>query len=64
MAARLRCMSTRSFIAVILGLLGLGLLGLWYWDTPREYRLLIAAGQRSGQAFQIAQALQQVSERH
>ena len=57
-------MSTRSFIAVILGLLGLGLLGLWYWDTPREYRLLIAAGQRSGQAFQIAQALQQVSERH
>ena len=57
-------MSTRSFIAVILGLLGLGLLGLWYWDTPREYRLFIAAGQRSGQAFQIAQALQQVSERH
>jgi TRAP transporter TAXI family solute receptor len=64
MAARLSSMSTRSFIAVILGLLGLGLLGLWYWDTPREYRLLIAAGQRSGQAFQIAQALQQVSERH
>ena len=57
-------MSTRSFIAVILGLLGLGLLGLWYWDTPREYRLFIAAGQRSGLAFQIAQALQQVSERH
>jgi TRAP transporter TAXI family solute receptor len=57
-------MSTRGFIAVILALLGLGLLGLWYWDTPRGYRLLIAAGQRSGQAFEIAKALQQVAERH
>jgi TRAP transporter TAXI family solute receptor len=57
-------MSTRSFVAVMLALLGLGLLGLWYWDSPREHRLLIAAGQRSGQAFQIAKALQQVAERH
>ncbi|MGB2933214.1 MAG: TAXI family TRAP transporter solute-binding subunit [Methyloceanibacter sp.] len=57
-------MGTRSFIAVILALLGLGLLGLWYWDTPREDRLLIAAGQRSGYAFQIATALKQVTERH
>jgi TRAP transporter TAXI family solute receptor len=57
-------MSTRSFIAVMLALLGLGLFGLWYWDTAREHRLLIAAGQRSGQAFQIAKALQQVTERH
>lgn len=57
-------MGTRSFITVILVLLGLGLLGLWYRDTHREYRLLIAAGQRSGQAFQIATALKQVTERH
>ena len=57
-------MSTRSFIAVMLALLGLGLLGLWSWDSSREHRLLIAAGQRSGQAFQIAKALQQVTERH
>jgi TRAP transporter TAXI family solute receptor len=57
-------MSTRSFVAVMLALLGLGLLGLWFWDNPRDYRLLIAAGQRSGQAFHIAKALQQVAQRH
>jgi TRAP transporter TAXI family solute receptor len=57
-------MGTRSFIAVMLALLGLGLFVLWYWDSSREHRLLIAAGQRSGQAFQIAKALQQVTERH
>jgi len=57
-------MGPRSFIAVILTLLGLGLLGLWYWDGAREYRLLIAAGQRSGYAFQIASALKRVTERH
>jgi hypothetical protein len=53
-------MGPRSFIAIILALLGLGLLGLWYWDTSRDYRLLIAAGQRSGYAFQIASALKLV----
>jgi TRAP transporter TAXI family solute receptor len=57
-------MSTRSFVAVMLALLGLGLLGLWYWDVPREHRVLIAAGQSSGQAFHMAKALQQVAERH
>jgi len=57
-------MGPRSFIAVILALLGLGLLGLWYWDSSREYRLLIAAGQRSGYAFQMARALKLVTERH
>jgi hypothetical protein len=57
-------MSTRSFVAVMLALLGLGLLGLWYWDSTREHRLLIAGGQRSGQAFHIAKALQQVAQRH
>ena len=57
-------LSTRGFIALMLAVLGLGLLGLWYWDTTREYRLLIAAGQRSGQAFAIAKALKQVTERH
>jgi hypothetical protein len=52
-------MGTRIFLAAVIALLCLGLLGLWYWDTPRSYRLLIAAGQRSGQAFQIAEALRQ-----
>jgi len=57
-------MGPRSFIALILALLGVGLLGLWYWDGSREYRLLIAAGQRSGYAFQMARALKLVTERH
>jgi TRAP transporter TAXI family solute receptor len=57
-------MGTRRFIALMLAVLGLGLLGLWYWDTTREYRLLLAAGQRSSQAFAIARALKQVTERH
>jgi TRAP transporter TAXI family solute receptor len=45
-------------------LLCLGLLGLWYWERSREHTLLIAAGQRSSQAFQIAEALQRVTARH
>lgn len=57
-------MGTRSFLATMVALLGLGLLGLWHYDESREYRLAIAAGQRSSQAFQIAKALQAVAHRH
>ena len=57
-------MGTRSFLALMAAALCLGLVGLWYLDTSREYRLAIAAGQRSGQAFQIATALQEVTHRH
>jgi len=57
-------LGTRGFIALILAVLALGLLGLWYWDASRQYRLLLAAGQSSGQAFAIAKALKQVTERH
>lgn len=57
-------MGTRSFLALMAAALCLGLFGLWYLDTSREYRLAIAAGQSSGQAFQIAKALQEVTHRH
>jgi TRAP-type uncharacterized transport system substrate-binding protein len=57
-------MGTRSFLALMVAALCLGLLLLWYFDTSRKYRLSIAAGQRSGQAFQIAEALQEVTARH
>ena len=57
-------MGTRSFLALMVAALCLGLLFLWYFDTSRKYRLSIAAGQRSGQAFQIAEALQEVTARH
>jgi TRAP transporter TAXI family solute receptor len=54
----------RSFILLILAVLCLGLAGLWYWQSTREYTLLVAAGQRSSQAFQLANALRQVVARH
>jgi hypothetical protein len=57
-------MGTRSFLALMVVALCLGLLALWYFDTSRHYRLAIAAGQRTGQAFQIAKALQEVTHRH
>lgn len=57
-------MGTRSFVLLMLALLGLGLSGLWYWQSGREYTLLVAGGQRSGQAYQIADAIRQVVGRH
>ncbi|MHA1134659.1 MAG: TAXI family TRAP transporter solute-binding subunit [Alphaproteobacteria bacterium] len=57
-------MGTRSFVLVMIALLGLALAGLWYWQTSREYTLLVAAGQKSSQAFQVADALRKVITRH
>jgi hypothetical protein len=37
-------MGARSFIAATLTILGLSLFALWYSDSTREHRLLIAAG--------------------
>lgn len=57
-------MGPRSVIVLIVALLCLGLVGLWYWQSTREYTLLMAAGQRSSQAFKVAEALRQVVARH
>lgn len=57
-------MSPRRFVLLIVAVLCLGLGGLWYAQTTREYTLLVAAGQRSSQAFQLAEALRQVVARH
>jgi TRAP transporter TAXI family solute receptor len=55
---------TRSFVLGIIALLGLALAGLWYWNASREHTLLVAAGQKSSQAFQVAEALRKVISRH
>ena len=57
-------MSSRRFITLIVAVLCLGLVGLWYAQSSREYTLLVAAGQRSSQAFQLAEAFRQVAGRH
>lgn len=57
-------MGQRSVILLIIAVLCLGVVGLWYWQSSREYTLLVAAGQRSSQAFQIAEALRKVVTRH
>ena len=57
-------MGTRSFVLVVIAALGLALAGLWYWHASREHTLLVAAGQKSSQAFQIAEALRKVIGRH
>lgn len=48
----------------MLTLLAAGLFALWYAGQSQEYRLAIAAGHRSGQAFQIMSAIQTVAQRH
>jgi len=55
---------TRSFVLVTIALLGLALAGLWHWHASREHTLLVAAGQKSSQAFQLAEALRSVISRH
>jgi uncharacterized protein len=54
----------RSVILLVILGLCLGLVGLWYWQSSREYTLLVAAGQRSSQSFQVAEALRKVVTRH
>lgn len=41
-----------------------GLFGLWYLKNEKSYNLSVAAGPISGQAFQLAEALQEVTARH
>ena len=57
-------MSPSRFIALIVVLLCFGLIALWYTQSTRQYTLLIAAGQRSSQAFQLAEAFRKVVGRH
>lgn len=57
-------MGPRSVILLVVVGLCLALAGLWYWQSSRHYTVLVAAGQRSGQAFQVAEALRKVVTRH
>lgn len=57
-------MGSRSFILLIVAVLCLGLFGLWYWQSTREYTLLVAAGPRASQSFKMAEALRKVVSRH
>lgn len=57
-------LGTRAVISLIIAAPCLALLGLWYWQTTRGYTLLVAAGQRSGQAFQTVEAFREVVTRH
>ena len=57
-------MGTRTVIGLIIAGLCLALAGLWYWQTSREHTLLVAAGQRSGQAFATIEAFREVVARH
>jgi len=56
--------STRNLLSTVLVLFAVGILALWYAWEHQEYSLRIAAGQRSGQAFQLIKAIQAVSRRH
>ena len=46
-------MSIRSWLGLALIAVAAGVLALWYLEDRREYKLSIAAGQKSEQAFQL-----------
>jgi len=54
----------RSVISFTIVVLCLGLIGLWYWQSTREYTLLVAAGPRASQSFKVSEALRKVVTRH
>lgn len=57
-------MRARSLLFLVVAILAVGILALWYSHEHQEYRLSIAAGQPSGQAFQLIKAIQTVAQRH
>ena len=57
-------MSIRSWLGLALIAVAAGVLALWYLEDRREYKLSIAAGQKSEQAFQLVKAIQLVTHRH
>ncbi len=57
-------MSIRKLIVLVLVLLAAGLGGLWAYENARTYSVAVAAGPRSGQAFKLMSALQEVARRH
>ena len=57
-------MSTRNLVFILSVLFAVGIFALWYTWERQEYSLKIAAGQSSGQAFQLIKAIQTVSHRH
>ncbi len=57
-------MSTRNLLSIALVLFAVGIFALWYAWERQEYSLRVAAGQSSGQAYQLIKAIQTVSHRH
>ncbi|MGI9384160.1 MAG: TAXI family TRAP transporter solute-binding subunit [Methyloligellaceae bacterium] len=57
-------MRARNFLSIMLALVAVSILVLWYVWERQEYSLTIAAGQSSGQAFQLVKAIQTVTHRH
>ena len=57
-------MRARNFLSVMLALFAASLLVLWYVWERQEHSLTIAAGQSTGQAFQLVKAIQTVAHRH
>lgn len=57
-------MGLKRLYALVVVLMIAGLGGLWAYETERTYQLAVGAGPRSGQAFKLMTALQEVVRRH
>ena len=57
-------MSLRKLTVLVILLLVAGLVGLWTYQNGKTYSIAIAAGPRTGQAFKLMTALQEVARRH
>jgi len=55
---------TRNLLGITAVLLAFGISVLWYTQEHQKYRLSVAAGQGSGQAYQLIKAVQAVAQRH
>lgn len=57
-------MGMKRLFALVVALMTLGLGALWAYETGRTYQIAVGAGPRSGQAYKLMTALQEVVKRH